>query len=462
MLEKAPKHHKQRIMLYFTSKKHENTRCPLHGNLCPNKISGINQYLPRDDDGRRICRFLSDDHLLKAINSKCIIASAFARCAASRRLAITQDNCAHPQDYAGRTVGSTNDKKPSPAMKEITNTFNQFVDNNLWHIIKNAHVRVKLSIVETYAEIQETAGAAIAANLLIRSLRLARMVTDPKQDAITDPRPNMYCGKEGIPLTCLVATDTATAMLVRLRTLLYSHPALWMVVYSIFEHDLKDKNHIFNTADNIKYQRLYNGLNTNQPSLASVAKDILMPSPMSMKYQHLYRTHHAENKNYGSSSCKSEKDESFLLTNKCVDVMDFGCGKSNKLDIRKFSMINFDPSIKKYSRPHRGIVDGLVSYDVLEHIPTQDLNVFVKWVAMHQPKCIVLGICTRIAGAVLSNGENAHCTVRDSDWWIKWANRSFKSIYCNNIVIKEVKSNRKDYLTLHIRHAGGNWLCHSH
>jgi hypothetical protein len=444
-------------------KHNKNIYCPLHGYSCPNKIDAnphsnphthYQPAAPKDDDGANINRLLSDDDLLKAINSKCIIASAHARCCVSRRLAITQNNCAHTWEYNKKL-----ENPPIEAMREITNTFNQFINNNLWHIIENAHVRIKLSIVETYAEIQETAGAAIAANSMIRPLRLARMVTDPKQSAIPTPKASDYCKKENIAATCLVAADTARAMLVRLRTLLYSHPALWMIVYGIFEHDLQDKNHIFNTADNIKYQRLYN--HGAAPSLASEARSILMPSPMNMKYQHLYRTHHIKHKGYGSASHIPEKDESFLLTNKCVNVMDFGCGKSNRLDTCKFSVVRFDPSIEKYSKPHRDTVDGLISYDVLEHIPMQDLNVFVKWVAIYQPKCIVLGICTRIAGAVLSNGENAHCTVRGSNWWIKWANKSFKSIYCSNIVIKEIKSNRKDYLTLHIRHAGGNWLCHS-
>jgi hypothetical protein len=427
--------------------------CPFHGVSCPNvredphrfNISqpANNAASPIADNDVRINRNLSDDRLLEAVNSKCIIAATYARCCVSRRLAISQNNSAHIFEY---------DKKiknpPIEAMREVIDGFNQFINDNIWHIIQDAHVRVKLSIVETYAEIPETAGAAIAANSLIRSLRLARMVTDPKQKVISNPKASEYCKKEGIAHTCLVATDTAKAMLVRLRSILYSHPVLWMIVYSILEHDLQDPKHIFNTADNIKYQRLYH--QGNQPSLASEARDILMPSPMNIKYQHLYRTHHIRHKSYGSASHLPEKDESFLLANKCVNVMDFGCGKSKRLHTGNFNAIFFDPSIKEYSKPHRDVVDGIINYDVLEHIPTQGLDVFVKWVAMYQPKCIVLGICTRIAGAVLNNGENAHCTVRNSNWWIKWADQSFKSIYNSNVEIKQIKSNRADYLTLHL------------
>ena len=42
-------------------------------------------------------------------------------------------------------------------------------------------------------------------------------------------------------------------------------------------------------------------------------------------------------------------------------------------------------------------------------------------------KFVYLAICTRLANAILPNGENAHCTVKEPDWWEKHIIKSNKN-----------------------------------
>ena len=42
-------------------------------------------------------------------------------------------------------------------------------------------------------------------------------------------------------------------------------------------------------------------------------------------------------------------------------------------------------------------------------------------------KFVYLAICTRLAHAILPNGENAHCTVKEPDWWEKHIIKSNKN-----------------------------------
>ena len=445
-------------MLHFQP--HTVKHCPCHGKRCPNiqksDLLGLHGGKPP------LMHRSPIKQVIEAANSTCILASVAARNAISRRLGIIDGSSASPWNirgdlYRAPLFGHTHDRIASEdipklldQMERINDSFEKFITDNLWYIIKNAHVRVKISILETFAEKPTTAGAAVAANTFIRTLRLARMVTNPKSQAINTPNVRTLARKEGLHTSYLVATDTSRVLINRLRSVLYWHPELWIIVYSIFKQDLKDKKHVLNTADKIKFYRAWGGqgfkFSHSELSITNYATEFLNPSPINLKYQYLYTQLHSKKKGYGSSNRFLSADKKFLLNYKCNTIMDYGCGKTKDRD-PCFSWVYYDPCIADRSQLFEGTVDGLVCYDVLEHIPINDLQVFVRWVKIYKPKCMVLGICTCPAVTKLPNGENEHCTVKDDAWWVDWAIKNFGDI----MTVKQNKvAGMKHYLSLHI------------
>lgn len=116
-----------------------------------------------------------------------------------------------------------------------------------------------------------------------------------------------------------------------------------------------------------------------------------------------------------------------------TSILDYGCGQGG--DYRPFAdadphgrikshpawpgarVICYDPGYAPYAEPWTEPVDGVISTDVIEHIPDHD----VPWVladlfGQARRFVYVLAACYP-ARMILPNGENAHCTVRSPAWW---------------------------------------------
>jgi hypothetical protein len=115
-------------------------------------------------------------------------------------------------------------------------------------------------------------------------------------------------------------------------------------------------------------------------------------------------------------------------------VLDYGCGKAlayqngvrladgteapsvkalwNVDDIRLY-----DPGYEPYSSLPEGKFDVVVSTDVLEHCPEQDVRWIVGEMFGYADKVLYLTISCRPAVKHLPNGENAHITVKEPQWW---------------------------------------------
>jgi hypothetical protein len=77
----------------------------------------------------------------------------------------------------------------------------------------------------------------------------------------------------------------------------------------------------------------------------------------------------------------------------------------------------YDPGYPPFAAPYEGKFDGVISTDVLEHIPEDD----VPWVldemfAAARKFVFVVAACFR-AKKNLPDGTNAHCTVQPPRWW---------------------------------------------
>ena len=58
-----------------------------------------------------------------------------------------------------------------------------------------------------------------------------------------------------------------------------------------------------------------------------------------------------------------------------------------------------------------------MSFDVLEHIPKEQIPETFEIIFSKAKKFVFLGIATAPAKAVLPNGDNAHCTVEPIGFW---------------------------------------------
>ena len=55
----------------------------------------------------------------------------------------------------------------------------------------------------------------------------------------------------------------------------------------------------------------------------------------------------------------------------------------------------------------------------MEHIPEVQLPQIFEDIYTRAERFVFLGIATAPAKAILSNGENAHCTIENIGWWVE-------------------------------------------
>tara|TARA_B110000093_G_scaffold177873_1_gene215541 strand:+ start:483 stop:1166 length:684 start_codon:yes stop_codon:yes gene_type:complete len=117
-----------------------------------------------------------------------------------------------------------------------------------------------------------------------------------------------------------------------------------------------------------------------------------------------------------------------FINNKIDTVLDYGGGGSD------WNVPNFEPTngesaknffeIKKVTtfEPARNLMakkksDCVVCMDVLEHVFLADVANIVDELFSLTNKLLVVNVACYKAAALLPNGENAHITVRNPDWW---------------------------------------------
>jgi len=121
---------------------------------------------------------------------------------------------------------------------------------------------------------------------------------------------------------------------------------------------------------------------------------------------------------------------------KSESLLDYGCGKAEGyLDYKHHEHWGimpslYDPAIPEYEDFPQGTFDGVMSFDVLEHIPEVQIPETIYQITKVAKKFVFLGIATDPAEAILPNGDNAHCTLKPIDWWIEMIKKhSHKQVY---------------------------------
>lgn len=109
-------------------------------------------------------------------------------------------------------------------------------------------------------------------------------------------------------------------------------------------------------------------------------------------------------------------------------VLDYGGGGSNwdepgfdpssgqsAKQFFNLSVVNkFEPARNKLEKPKS---DCVICMDVLEHIFIADVPKVVDELFSLAEKLLIINVACYEAAALLPNGENAHITVRDAEWW---------------------------------------------
>ena len=140
-----------------------------------------------------------------------------------------------------------------------------------------------------------------------------------------------------------------------------------------------------------------------------------------------YKQYHKEHTEYGNGGGLKfylQHIVDLVQDTKTETLLDYGCGKAegyleynHHKNWGNIMPSLYDPAISEYEVLPDGNFDGVISFDVLEHIPKEQIPETFQTIFSKAKKFVFLGIATAPAKAILPNGENAHCTVEPIGWW---------------------------------------------
>ena len=115
-------------------------------------------------------------------------------------------------------------------------------------------------------------------------------------------------------------------------------------------------------------------------------------------------------------------------------LLDYGAGKGEQYRVRPFIDADgaeypdlaawwgvqvrcFDPGYVPFSVPPEGEFDAVISTDMLEHCPEEDLPWIIAELFSRARRFVFASVACFPAKKHLPNGQNAHCTVKPPRWW---------------------------------------------
>ena len=77
----------------------------------------------------------------------------------------------------------------------------------------------------------------------------------------------------------------------------------------------------------------------------------------------------------------------------------------------------YDPAYTPFNQLPNKKFDGVISTDVLEHCPEEDIPWILDEIFGYATRFVFANVACYPAKKRLPNGENAHCTIREPEWW---------------------------------------------
>ena len=164
-----------------------------------------------------------------------------------------------------------------------------------------------------------------------------------------------------------------------------------------------------------------------------------------MRYLDQYRKLHAARKFPGMSMIPFASDVAELVGEfQSKTILDYGCGMGLQYSRDKiFKMWAnqppklYDPAVPGHDVKPVGKFDGVISTDVMEHIPEDELVEVVAEIAGYARQWALISVCCRPSKHIrFDDGENVHITIHPFAWWQEYLAPHFSSA---RLVLKETE-----------------------
>lgn len=169
------------------------------------------------------------------------------------------------------------------------------------------------------------------------------------------------------------------------------------------------------------------------------------PSPRYRELLDLYRQMHLEGERFlnippqdvfpgASLPPQAARIKRLIAKTGAASILDYGSGKGKQYGapIRESGgtsyeniqdywdvdyVICYDPSYPPFSQLPADRFDAVVTTDVLEHCPVEDMEWIVDEIFGFARLFVFANVACFPAKKRLPTGENAHCTVKPPEWW---------------------------------------------
>lgn len=171
------------------------------------------------------------------------------------------------------------------------------------------------------------------------------------------------------------------------------------------------------------------------------------PSPRSLKLIEQYKELHNENKFKGISLCNHiDIIGDIIKETKVKTLLDYGAGKGY-LYSKDFKIVKpeldkplqelwnleshrcYDPAYAEHSKYPEDKYDLVISTDVIEHVPEEDLTWFINDIFSLAKESVYLNIACYPALKHFKDGTNVHISLFEPKVWIEFINKLWLKNY---------------------------------